>query len=106
MYIRKLVATPIFRIYTYCMNISYDTVKNETNIEKHGVALMAAADYGWEEALIWVDARKNYGEVRMCSIGYIGNRLFYVAYVDRNESRRIISVRSANAREVKRYAEA
>jgi len=96
----------IYCIYNYCMDISYDTVKNETNIEKHGVALAAAGDFEWEEALSWIDARKDYGETRMCSIGYIGSRLYHVVYVDRNDVRRIISLRKANIKEVDRYAEA
>lgn len=40
------------------------------------------------------------------AIGYIGLRLYYVAFVDRADGRRIISLRKANQREVKRYAEA
>jgi hypothetical protein len=38
-------------------------------------------------------------------IGYIGVRLYYLAYVDRGEIRRIISLRKASLREAKRYAE-
>jgi uncharacterized DUF497 family protein len=41
----------------------------------------------------------------MCAIAYFGERLYYVVYVDREEVRRIISLRKANLREVKRYAE-
>ena len=41
----------------------------------------------------------------MCAIGYIHDRLYYVAYVNRDEACRIISLRKANLREVKRYAE-
>jgi uncharacterized DUF497 family protein len=88
------------------MDITYDTAKNEMNTEKHGISLSAAADFEWDEALVWTDERKNYGEARVCAIGYIGNRLYYVVYVDRKEVRRIISLRKANSREVKRYAEA
>lgn len=88
------------------MDITYDTAKNESNTEKHGVSLAAAAEFEWDEALTWNDERQNYGESRMCAIGYIGNRLFYVVYVDRADVRRIISLRKANSREVKRYAEA
>lgn len=42
----------------------------------------------------------------MVAIGYIGLRLYVVVYVDRNGTRRIISLRKANSREEKRYAEA
>lgn len=88
------------------MDIAFDTTKNQTNADKHGVPLAAAAGFEWDEALTWTDERKSYGEERMCAIGYIGNRLFYVVYVDRENVRRIISLRKANSREVKRYAEA
>ena len=37
----------------------------------------------------------------MCAIAYIGNRLYYVVYVDRDQSRRVISLRKANLREIK-----
>jgi uncharacterized DUF497 family protein len=40
----------------------------------------------------------------MCAFGYISNRLHYVVYVDRDDVRRIISLRKANSREEKRYA--
>jgi uncharacterized DUF497 family protein len=43
---------------------------------------------------------------RMCAIAYIGQRLFYVVYVDRADVRRVISLRKANLKEVKRYADA
>jgi hypothetical protein len=42
----------------------------------------------------------------MAAIGYIGLRLYCVVFVDRPDSRREISLRKANQREVKRYAEA
>jgi uncharacterized protein (DUF4415 family) len=41
----------------------------------------------------------------MAALGYIGDRLFYVVFVVRGEARRFISLRKANQREVKRYAE-
>ncbi|HEX7988060.1 MAG TPA: BrnT family toxin [Duganella sp.] len=88
------------------MDISFDTEKNTANVQKHGVSLAAAASIEWEDALTWKDERHHYGEARFCAIAYIGDRLHYVVYVDRDDVRRIISLRKANLREVKRYAEA
>lgn len=88
------------------MEISFDTTKDAANLEKHGISLAAAAMIEWDDALTWADDRYNYGEARMCAIAYIGERLHSVVYVDRAEARRIISLRKANLREVKRYAEA
>ena len=87
--------------------IVFDSNKNLRNVDKHdGVSLARAADFDWDTAFIWHDLRYDYQEHRMSGIGYIGNRLFHVAFVDRGEQRRIISLRKANKREEKRYAEA
>lgn len=86
------------------MNITFDTDKDAKNAIKHGVSLADASGFEWDEAVTWPDQRHEYGEHRMAGIGYIGNRLFYVVFVDRGQERRIISLRKANKREEKRYA--
>jgi uncharacterized DUF497 family protein len=88
------------------MRISHDPRKSEVNRLKHGVELAAAEQLEWETAITWPDTRKDYGEDRQCGIGYIGLTLYFVAFVDRGPVRRIISLRKANRKEVKRYAEA
>lgn len=87
------------------MAITFDPAKDAANVAKHGVSLSEAEGFEWETAVTWPDSRKDYDERRMAGIGYIGRRLFYVAFVDRNDNRRIISLRKANTREVNRYAE-
>jgi len=86
------------------MNIIFDSTKDAINLTKHGVSLALAADLEWDSAVTWLDTRREYGEPRQCGIGYIGPRLFFMAFVDRAEERRIISLRKANPREVNRYA--
>lgn len=86
------------------MRTTFDSAKDAANLAKHGVSLALAADMEWDSAMVWPDARRVYGEPRQCGIGYIGVRLFFVAFVDRADGRRIISLRKANAREVKHYA--
>lgn len=58
------------------MEITYDPTKDAANVAKHGVSLALAIELEWESAVAWPDGR------------------------------RIISLRKANQREVKRYAEA
>jgi uncharacterized DUF497 family protein len=41
----------------------------------------------------------------MAALGYTGDRLFDVVFVARVDALRIISLRKANQREVRRYAE-
>ena len=75
------------------------------NQAKHGVSLSAADELDWEAALVWVDDRFEYGEMRMIALAPKSQILYYVAFVDRGQARRIISLRRANRREVKQYVE-
>ena len=59
----------------------------------------------WEAALVWIDKRFNYDALRMIALAPQTEILYYVAFVDRGEARRIISLRRANRREVKYYVE-
>jgi uncharacterized DUF497 family protein len=86
------------------MNIVFDSQKDSINQAKHGISLADAELMEWETAVIWPDNRYDYQEVRMIALGYIGNRLFNTVFVDRDNNRRIISLRKANQREIKRYA--
>lgn len=86
------------------MKVIYDTAKDLINKKKHGVSLTDSAFLDWEAALIWQDTRRDYGEVRMIALAPINDRLYCVVYVDRENDRRIISLRKANYREVIHYA--
>lgn len=46
-----------------------------------------------------------YGELRMIALAPGTGILYYVAFVDRGDARRIISLRKANRREVKHYVQ-
>lgn len=102
----EILAKPAQAIYTVRMDIVYDVAKSDSNAAKHGISLAEATRFEWDDALVWIDERKNYGEARLCAIGYIDLRLYYIVYVMRDDVRRIISLRKANSREVKRYAQA
>ena len=87
------------------MRIEFDPVKDKLNQTEHGLSLAFARRLAWDEALVWVDDRFEYDEMRMVGLVPEGDRLYYVAFVDRDEIRRIISLRSAERREVKHYVE-
>ena len=91
------------------MNVTFDQDKDAANLAKHGVSLTEAAGFEWGTAVVWPDTRRDYGEARMVALGYIGLRIMALVFVDRPPEqpteRRIISLRKANSREVKRYAE-
>jgi uncharacterized DUF497 family protein len=50
-----------------------------------------------------IDYRKNYGEVRVFSFVYLDNTPVVVVWTYRGIKRRIISLRRANEREIKKY---
>lgn len=87
------------------MQIEFDPNKDAGNQSKHGVSLSLASELDWEAALVWVDDRFEYGELRMIALAPKTGVLYYVALVERGEARRIISLRRANRREVKHYVE-
>ena len=91
------------------MNVTFDPAKDAVNLAKHGFSLLDAVGFEWETAVVWPDTRRDYGEARMVALGYIGLRIMALVFVDRPPEqpteRRIISLRKANSREVKRYAE-
>ena len=91
------------------MNVTFDPAKDAANLAKHGFSLLDAVGFEWETAVVWPDTRRDYGEPRMVALGYIGLRIMSVVFIDRPPEqpteRRIISLRKANTREVKRYAE-
>lgn len=87
------------------MIIEFDLIKDAANKAKHGVSLSFAEQLDWDIALAWLDDRFGYGEIRMIALAPESNTLYYVAYVDIGEIRRIISLRRATRREVDHYVE-
>ena len=87
------------------MRIEFDPAKDVTNRAKHGVSLALASELNWEAALVWIDNRFEYGELRVIALAPKTEILNYVAFVERGEERRIISLRRANQREVKHYVQ-
>ena len=87
------------------MRIEFDPAKDRANQAAHGVSLALANELDWDAALVWVDERFRYSEVRMIALAPKINTLYYVAFVDRGRMRRIISLRRAIRREVKHYVQ-
>jgi len=86
------------------MNITFDPNKDAINQAKHGISLADAEQIEWNTLFATPDQRRDYGEERIIGFAYIGLRLYCVVFTDRNNERRIISLRKANSREVKYYA--
>jgi len=86
------------------MRIEFDPTKNVVNLAKHGIPFEAVQFFDWDTAQIEEDARYPYPEARFKATGYVGQRVYVVIFCVRGDARRIISLRKANPREMKRYA--
>ena len=87
------------------MRFLFDPDKDKLNLVNHGLSLSFAEKLVWDEAYVWVGPRYPYDELRVIGLVPEGNTLYYVAFVDRGDVRRIISLRLAERREVKKYVE-
>ncbi len=87
------------------MQFKFDPGKDKENMARHGLSLAFAKKLIWDDALVWLDDRFEYDEVRMIALAPEGNTLYYVAFVDRGDIRRPISLRRAERKEVKYYVE-
>ncbi len=85
------------------IEIEYDPTKNQQNIKDRGLSFNLAINFDWDTAIMVEDTRKDYGEPRYSAIGFIESRLHVLVFTPRNEAIRVISLRKANDREVKRY---
>ncbi len=84
------------------MRYEWDEAKRRGNIVKHGIDFESARRFDWSTASFERSVRS--GEERVLALGYIGDRLHAVVYIDRGEFTRIISMRKADRKEENRYA--
>lgn len=87
------------------MDYTWDPAKAASNHAKHGVAFEAAEVFGWDVASINATFGHEGGEPRLMALGPIGSRLHVLIYSTETRSVRVISLRKANNREKRRYAE-
>ncbi len=85
------------------MSIDFDPEKDLVNRAKHGLVLDRAIDLDLRTAVVQPDQRRDYGEPRWRAYGMLDGRLHMLAFTVRDDRMRAISLRRANAREMKRY---
>lgn len=85
------------------MHYEWDENKNQINIEKHGFDFNDTHLLFEQPYLIYEDSRANYGEKRFIAVGTIKDRVVVLIFTKRNNKIRIISMRTANERETKKF---
>ncbi len=86
------------------MRIEFDPAKSDRNRDERGLPFDRVSDFDIAGALLAVDERKAYGEVRYVALGLLDGRLHVLCFTEAPDGIRVISLRKAHAREVARYA--
>ena len=70
---------------------------------KHGLSLADASEFELAEAVVTVDRRSDYGEVRLRAFGRVAGEARCLIFTYREDVVRVISYRPAHAKEMRRY---
>lgn len=88
------------------MIIDFDPDKSARNERERGLPFTVMERFAWESAILSEDNRFTYSERRFIALGKIGQRVHVVCFTPIAEGVRVISLRKANPREVRRYEKA
>ena len=83
------------------MEYEWDEAKRLENLAKHEIDFSIVHAFQWNTSVRYPSPR--FGEMRWVAIGFIDDRLHCVIDTDREERRRIISLRKANRRDRSKY---
>lgn len=85
------------------MKFEYDLHKSQKNEQERQLPFSMVEDFEFDTAFIKQDLRYQYSEPRYQALRFIHHRLYALIFCIRGEAIRVISLRKANAREVKLY---
>ncbi|MBC7718361.1 MAG: BrnT family toxin [Chitinophagaceae bacterium] len=82
------------------MQIEFDQPKRDKTLHERGLDFAGAAQVFAGKHLTLEDTREDYDEQRFQTAGWLGGRIVVLIWTPRGKSRRIISMRKANEREI------
>lgn len=85
------------------MDFEWDEAKRQANLAKHDVDIVNAVLIFENDVFTEEDARYDYGEIRLRSIGFVGNRCYVVIHTERNGATRLISAWLGGRRDRRKY---
>jgi hypothetical protein len=85
------------------MKITFDPAKRAMTLADRGLDFEDAAEVFRGDTLDFPDDRRDYGELRMLTVGHLRGRMVIVVWTPRESARHVISMRKANAREKARF---
>ena len=88
---------------TKTCEIEYDLVKQQKTLEERNLDFNDAPQIFAGRTFDTVDDRQDYGEERVFTAGKLLDRIVVIVWTQRDNKRRIISMRYANERERQQY---
>ena len=92
------------------MRYGWDEGKRRQNVKSHGVDFTAVYRFEWQHAVVKIDDRESYGELREQATGFIGTVPHVLIFTQRRDEDGdviwVISLRKANRKERRDYERA
>lgn len=85
------------------MDIEFDEAKRLLTLSERALDMKDVGRVFEGPHMTMEDRRKDYGEARYNTVGYLGDRMVMFAWTRRSANLRVISLRKANAREQETY---
>lgn len=85
------------------MRFEWDEVKRRRALQERQLDFANVAHIDWATAVTLEDTRRSYPEPRYITFALIDKRMCVIAWCYRVDALRVISMRKANTREVKKY---
>ncbi len=86
------------------LEFEWDEKKARTNLTKHGVSFLTAAEIFTSEIMERIDDREEYGEIRFIALGRVDADVYRVVFTWRSQNLiRIISAQKASRDEREIY---
>ena len=86
------------------MEIEFDQTKHDKTLQERGLDFARSGEVFAGPVLHKQDTRFDYSEPRFITFGWLDYRLVVLVWTPRHKVRRIISMRYANEREIKKYS--
>ena len=85
------------------MELEWDEEKRQRNLRERELDFADVVRFEFTTAITEQDRRRDYGEVRFNSWGYLDGAFCSLCWTVRNDAFRVISLRKCNDRERKKY---
>jgi len=85
------------------VRITYDPAKRAETLRERGLDFEEAAEVFAGVVIDIPDERFEYGEARVLTVGHLRGRMVVVVWTARGDTRHVISMRKASAREQARF---